>query len=228
MRDSVRAAFVPFTAPIEGVVPFMYLDVKGLVTTAIGNLIDPIQYALPLPWMVDGRPATRDEIANEWLAVKKMTAMKMMGGGVFRNVTKLRLDPEGLDLVVSKKLGQMGAHLAARWQSFAGWPADAQLGLLSMAWALGPAFRFPMFEAHLRAGNFEGCAKECTISEVGNPGVKPRNVANRSLFANAARVVKDGLDPDVLYYPNTAVAPVLRPASGGVLGDAAVDEVEKP
>ncbi len=202
MRPSVRAAFVGFTTPIEGCVPWMYLDVKGLVTTAIGNLIDPIQYALPLPWLhQDGSAAARDEIAAEWLRVKGDPVAAKRGHLYTEGITQLRLDAQGVALVVSRKLDQNDQHLRARFPEWEEWPADAQLATLSMAWACGPAFRFPGLEAELRARRFNMAAGECHISEQGNPGVVPRNRANLALYRNAWKVVAYKLDPAALIWP---------------------------
>ena len=41
MRPNVRDAFSDFNAPLEGVVEWMYLDVRGLVTVGVGNLLQP-------------------------------------------------------------------------------------------------------------------------------------------------------------------------------------------
>ena len=61
IRPSVRAIFWPFTDPLEGVVSTMYLDAIGLVTVARGDLIDPVDAALDLPFVYgDGTPATRE------------------------------------------------------------------------------------------------------------------------------------------------------------------------
>jgi hypothetical protein len=58
VRESVRAYFPILTAPLEGVCTWPYLDSRGLVTTGIGDLVDPIELALPLPWhRADGSPA---------------------------------------------------------------------------------------------------------------------------------------------------------------------------
>ena len=46
MNDSVLTTFPSFTQQFEGRIPFMYVDVKRLVTTAVGNLIDPLSTAL--------------------------------------------------------------------------------------------------------------------------------------------------------------------------------------
>ena len=215
MRDVVRDAFVKFTAPMEGVVPWMYLDVKGLVTVAIGNLIDPIQYAMPLPfkWQ-DGRDASRDEIAAEWLRVKNDPNLAKWGHRAAQGITKLRLDDEGIDLVVSRKLAQNVDHLRRRFLEWDQWPACAQLATLSMAWACGPAFHFPMLAAVLNAQDFAEAAKQCHINETGNPGIIPRNIRNKRLYRNAARVRDFHLDPDTLEWDHEldVTSEVTQPA----------------
>lgn len=247
MRESVRAGFIPFTSPLEGVVDFLYCDVKGLVTTAIGNLVDPVDYALVLPFVrPDGSYAEREEIRDAWLAVKARQDLKLRGGMAYRDVTTLRLTKEGIAAVVGRKLDQNDAYLRARFSEFEEWPADAQLATHSMAWACGPAFRFPVLEAALRAQNFSLAAIECTINETGNAGIRPRNVANRTLYTNAARVLAFELDRSVLWYPRAvgSVSPeaetlpelpaleedggqARKDATSDVVHDAAAAEVEK-
>lgn len=199
MRDIVAARFVEFTGPMEGVVPWMYQDIKGLVTVAIGNLIDPIQYALPLPFQkADGSYASRDEIAADWLRVKNDPNLAKWGHRAAERVAQLRLDDQGIELVVSRKLAQNVDHLRRRFREWDEWPACAQLATLSMAWACGPAFQFPMLAAVLNAQDFDEASKHCHINETGNPGLVPRNVRNKRLYRNAARVRDYRLDPDTL------------------------------
>jgi GH24 family phage-related lysozyme (muramidase) len=210
MRASVREAFVRFSGPLEGVLSWMYLDVKGLVTVAIGNLVDdparelasapPEALALPLV-RPDGTPATRGEIAEAWRAVKKRKDLSQRGGGAFKNITTLRLTPAGIDSVVGAKLAFFDRELAERFPGYPAWPADAQLATLSMAWACGAHFRFPRLATALNALDFAKAAKECTIQEHKNPGVRPRNVANRIMYLNAARAVAHGADPERLFWP---------------------------
>lgn len=203
MKPSVRDIFADFSARFEGVVPWMYLDVRGLVTVAIGNLIDPLTYALYLPFIrkSDSTPASKDEIAAEWERVKEHPTAARQGHLVLRDVTQLRLTKEGIERVVLAKLDQNETHLKGRFPEFDSWPADAQLATLSMAWACGPAFRFALLEAALRAQNFGNAALSCHMNEAGNPGLAPRNAANVALYRNAACVRALGLDGEKLYYP---------------------------
>lgn len=202
MRPTVRAAFLTFTSPLEGVVPFCYLDVKGLVTIAVGNLIDPVDLALGLPFLrKDGKPASRGEVLAEWKAIKARRDLAPRGGMAFEKIATLHLSPEGIERVVLGKLADVDARLARRFPQYETWPADAQLGVLSMAWACGAHFHFPLFEAAVRALDFTTAAVECRMNEQGNPGLHPRNVHNKTLFENAAAVLAAGDDPSVLHWP---------------------------
>ncbi len=216
MRAAVAEAFVAFSAPLEGVVPFLYLDVRGLVTTAIGVLVDPVSAAIHLPWVrPDGSPASHSEIVSEWSKVKSRQDMKLRGGGAFKAISSLRLTDEGVRQVTQTVLERMDRQLAARFPEYAEWPADAQLATLSMAWACGPAFRFPRLEAALRNRDFLTAAAECGISTEGNPGVQPRNRANTVLYRNASVVQGDHLDHERLWWPRdiweTPLAPDMGP-----------------
>jgi GH24 family phage-related lysozyme (muramidase) len=196
MRPSVRAAFRPFTVHYEGCCPFLYLDVKGLVTCAIGNLVDPVELALPYPWMTPGgTPAAEDAIRAEWAYVKSRTDLAPKGGGIFASITTLRLSDAGIDQVMSGKLNEVDAQLAQRFAGYPSWPADAQLAVLSIAWAAGAAWKAPKFQAFADAGDFAGCATESGIHSARDP-------ADAALLQNAAHVIAEGLDPDVLQWPN--------------------------
>lgn len=202
MRPSVRDAFVGFSAPLEGVCSWMYLDVRGLVTTAIGVLIDPISAAVGLPWTrQDGTPASAGEVVSEWNRVKNRQDLRLHGGGAYKAVTSLRLTEDGIQQVVSATLDRMDRQLSARFPEYPDWPADAQLATLSMAWACGAHFRFPRLDTALRARDFLSAAVECHITEDGNPGVKPRNLRNTLLFRNASVVSGDHLDHERLWWP---------------------------
>lgn len=224
MRDIVRRSFVAFSGPLEGVVPWMYADVRGLVTCAIGILIDPMSYALALPWVRrDGSPATPGEIVQDWHRIKGDASMARLGHRAAERVTALRLTTEGVERVVLAKLDQVDAQLSQRWQEYPTWCADAQLAVLSMAWAMGAGFDFPRFDAAIRRALWLVAAQECTISERGNPGVAPRNQRNRLLFGAAHRVQQGGLDPDQIWGWLPPDAPTLPELPVGETDDSRRD-----
>lgn len=191
------------TEELEGCVPTMYLDVLGLVTVAIGNLVDPMPSALGLPFIVakTGKPATRAEIEAEWRAVKATWICapnvdakacpdrKRCGahGGwrVVAPICKLRLTDEGVQRVVFAKLDANDALLTARFPRFQSWPWQAQLATHSMAWACGAHFRFPRLAAALQADDFALAAKECHIAETHGGTIVERNRRNKALYRAA-------------------------------------------
>ena len=201
MKQSVADAFIAFTTEFEGAVNFMYLDVLGLCTTGIGNLIDPMSMSLGLPWRhkASGELATRDEIAAAWRTVKARKDLAKLGGGHFRDVTDLVLNVLDVNALVQSKLAANDAALARRFPAFGDWPADAQLATHSMAWAMGTGFSFPRFEEAVTEDppDFATAASQSKMSN----GAPKRNAANIRMLLNAAEVLSQGLDPDVLYYP---------------------------
>lgn len=175
----------------------MYLDVKRLVTTGVGNLIDPVGYAEVLPWRRPDRTfATTAEVGAAWHKVKSDQTMDpAMGGYQYHALTDIRLDRADVEILVRLKFLANESVLRSRFQGYDGWPADAQLGLHSMAWALGPHFHFPKFEAHAARHDYGGMADECHLA-----GNEPRSKAQRTLFLNAKRVQDESLDREALLY----------------------------
>lgn len=208
MRQSVRDGFFDFTTPLEGIVKWMYLDVKGLVTVGVGNLLPNEASAAALPFFRDGSPNSLVDDATKrqgWRDVKARQDLKLKLYTFFEPVCNLRLSTDNIRALVNSKLSSNETILLGVFPDFPNWPADAQLGLMSMAWALGPAFspHWPNFTAACRSRDFAAAATNCRISETGNPGIIPRNQANQLLFQNASKVENpdNGYDFNTLYYP---------------------------
>lgn len=221
MHPSVRSQFAAFATKFEGRVEYMYLDILQLVTVGIGNLIDPIDHALPLPFVYKNNPgvqASQAEIADEWNRVKAGgAALAQLGHLGAKPLTQLQLNPADIDHLVEAKLLQNEATLKSVTPEFAGfeqWPADAQLGLLSMAWAMGAAFaqppKWPNFRQAVASQDWDTAATQSHMNDTNNPGLRPRNFSNKVLFTNAARVIEQGLPIDQLQYP-TVLTPGLEP-----------------
>src|SRR5690242_21318627 len=87
MHPSVRSQFRAFNEPFEGSVPYMYLDIKGLVTVGVGNLIDPVELATALPFRFKDKPgigtpgalASTNQIAAEWRKLKNTKSLAKKG-----------------------------------------------------------------------------------------------------------------------------------------------------
>ena len=92
----------------------------------------------------------------------------------------------------------------APFRAFESWPADAQMALLSMAWAIGPAAlpSFHHFNAACDAMNFRAAAGFCKMTSR-QPGSVPRNKANATLLLNASVVLagESTFPRSRLFYP---------------------------
>jgi len=210
MYPAVQAEFWSFTKALEGYVRSMYVDVKDLVTTGVGNLIDPLPLALGLPWVVlaTGARATATEITAEWHAVKEGRIP------AHRGQRPLALTDDDVRHLVDERLQHNESYLARRWASWGAWPADAQLGAHSIAWAAGAAWRAPHFDALAEANTAPGWALvagkpstadhgQAWLRDEGNPGLRKRNLENKMLFLNASHVLAKALPRDRLYYPRS-------------------------
>jgi GH24 family phage-related lysozyme (muramidase) len=221
MHDSVLQTYRAFTAQFEGITAYLYTDKKGYVTTGIGNLVENVTTHEPTPdtftlgWKrPDGSPASHQEILDAWNAVK--AAWPKVQSVASQSLTTIRLDKEAIDRLVTSKLAQDEAYLRKKYPGYDSWPADAQLGILSMAWAMGPGFDFPRFAAAVNRPrpDFKAAADASHIHDPGNP-IDGRNAANKQLFLNAASVLAAGRDLATLIYPR--VLTVAAFGLGGVL-----------
>jgi GH24 family phage-related lysozyme (muramidase) len=228
MYPAVQSSFLAFSTKFEGRVPYMYLDVKGLVTVGVGNLVDPVEAAQTLPFRfknkpgitAPGSPATADQIAEEWQILKNDTGLAAKGYLACEPLTQLELSDDAMNSLILDRLTRNESFLKRQqwFQDFDTWPADAQLGLLSMAWAMGPAGpgAFPSFRMACKNLDFTTAAAQCKMNEAGNPGLVPRNQANVTLFSNAAIVLageaQGSFQRANVYYPRTLSSANMTPS----------------
>lgn len=199
MRAVVTGAARAFQTKYEGRCAFLYVDLLGLVTTGIGNLVDPVAKALALPWRrPDGSLATLNEIQEEWIEVKDRQDLRGRPISERAAITTLHLLESDIDSLFDRETARMWAQIVAGYPGAETWPAAAQLGTLSMSWAMGvgrivpgETFEYPHFRAAALAQDWASCASECRMQGV---GIEGRNEANERLFLAAAA----GGDPDAL------------------------------
>lgn len=244
MRQSALNSFVDYNDDLEGVCGFMYLDRKGLVSSCIGLLLDPVALfrAARLPWKrPDGTLATREEAEAEWRAVKAMQQRRLMGGGHFRKWTSLRLTKGDILNATRARIELNETHLRERFPEWDSWPSDAQLGVMSVAWAVGATLKgYPRMCAALQARDFDAAAAEATFAS-GDGTYADRQAAQQLCLRNAAKVERLGLDPEVLWWPRKApdelelvdIEPEGRDKAGGGMlaiegiADAAIEACER-
>jgi hypothetical protein len=222
MHPSVKTSFISISKKFEGYTTWMYLDVKGYVTTGIGNLIDSVGAAQALPWVhSDGSRASAEEVAEAWQTVKDRQDLALSGGGAFKGLTSIRLTDAGVATLVGNVADNFDRTLAKRWPGYDHWPADAQLALMLIAWAYGPNFKFSGFETAIGKlvpdfTQAKVIADAAFTREVqkGNTGIKPRQVATALAFDNAHAVMKGHGRISKLHYPSKTS--VLKIAGAGI------------
>jgi GH24 family phage-related lysozyme (muramidase) len=238
LHESVLDIFPSFSREFEGYVNHMYLDVKGLRTTGIGNLINDLNSVMVLPWRIgeEGPRASSGEVMEHWNYLKTRQDLASRhykyakDAFIQRFGHVLTLSDEAIDDLVEKKLLANAAHAAKQWNNFPFFPADAQLALMSLYWALGSLTKFPNCARLVSKEDWLGCAAgapakttdrgwqaasyACKIKEEGNAGIIPRNKANVMLFRNAADSVPYGLPVGQLLWPSV---PIVTETSAEIL-----------
>lgn len=221
LRFSV-AQFRAFSKDLEGEVLNMYIDTHNppLVTIGVGNMIEPISVALSIDFVYKsdygghpkaGQPCSDEDKKHDFNTVKSMAAYAPKGGNnvAFKTATVCRITPATLEKLITDKLNGNANEMKKNYFSALDtWSADAQLGLMSMAWAMGSAFPtappptgpWPNFTKACKDQDWEGAAKECKMKKAVGTQIT-RNNRNVILFGNAARIKEGKADPNVLQWP---------------------------
>lgn len=210
MRAIIPTLWLDANLEHEGYTTYFYRDrhknkrgeLVPLVTIGVGNLCATLADALKLSMVrPDGTPATAADIERCFNTVNEDRTLDPNNGGVqYQHLAgnDLRITKAEVTRLVTERLSLNDIAMARLLPAWPDWCADGQMGVLSHCWAFGPGWKpeYPnMFAAALR-GDFEAMSKECHIKD--NEG---RSRFEERLFLNAARVVREGLDPERLLYP---------------------------
>jgi GH24 family phage-related lysozyme (muramidase) len=147
----------------EGSVPWMYRDTVGKVTVAVGLMLPDAHAAQTLPFLVNNRPATPEEIAAEYARVDAMTLGK--AAAFYKIPTSLELTQQTIDAKLLSVLQGFEADLRTEFPTYDTFPDAIKLALLDMIYNLGPAglfHGFPHLVAAVQSGNWAQAAEHCT------------------------------------------------------------------
>jgi len=200
MWPSVREAFGQFKVGTEGKFKYMYCDVNGYVTTAVGNLLKNASEAKKLNWHISGAATTAspDQIEEAFNKVQehyqelKRKGERLTDASKYRSTTNLRLTDAELMRIVFEKLRKFDAgwkiSLGSAWETF---PADAQLAILGISWKMGVPLKVKqdkraLYNAIIKR-DFVTAAKESHFSGASRRR-KWKNQALEFMFINAATV----------------------------------------
>jgi hypothetical protein len=163
MYSTVSAIIRKFLSLYEGEVREMYIDNRGLVTTGVGNLLSDPAAACQYQWepIGGGGPVEPSDVRAEFNRVAssdtkaKIPDWATMGGGNFIAAAKklgivtLQLTTDSYRRIFTEKLAGLESTMKGTpgFEDYETYPADAQMGVLSVIWANG-------------AGGFVGPRKE--------------------------------------------------------------------
>lgn len=194
MRPNVQNRVISFQASHEAAVEWMYLDQLSKVTVGIGQLIDSPEAAVKLGGFVHKGSnvlATDSEIRQEWQMVKSSgTAGRYK---LLEGKTNLRLPRAVIDKIALANAKGIVTTLKGMGHAWDSYPADGQLGLLSLGW-IG-IMKYPKCLNYVKQGNWFYAAGEATF-----PTSPARQADQQRLLRNAGRVIARGLDPNILWF----------------------------
>lgn len=203
MHSTVLPALRNFLGTHEGVCDFMYLDTRGLVTTGIGNLIDPKRLAGGYQWLrnSDNGRALPSEVDAEWEQIKRRQEHRNRGGLYFRRFTTLHLSPTEIERIFRQKASQFDTSLKGIFPQWNSYPADAQLAMLCHAWALGTGglrSGWPRYTAACTGRDWRAAAGEFAWRGIN----AQRRRGMEQMFTNAANIedaVRQGFHYDLTH-----------------------------
>jgi GH24 family phage-related lysozyme (muramidase) len=171
----------------EGSVPWMYRDTVGKVTVGVGLMLPDAHAAQALPFLLNNRPATPQEIAAEYSRVDAMTMGK--AAAFYKIPASLELTQQTIDAKLLSVLKGFEADLRAEFSSYDTFPDAIKLALLDMIYNLGATglfHGFPHLVAAVRAGNWAQAAEHCT-----RRGPAPaRNIWTKQQFLSVIGAIK--------------------------------------
>jgi hypothetical protein len=145
----------------EGSVSWMYLDSRGNVTCAVGQLLATAADACSLPFHLDGMPASYADIIDDWKRVKAM-APGHSPSYYHSDSSPILSGPDIANLLRSRVVG-FDSQLAKR---FAGWddfPEEVKLALLDMEFNLGDGgeAKYTHMNASVVAEDWAAASTQC-------------------------------------------------------------------
>ena len=177
----------------EATKSFMYLDTyikngvpSPLVTTGKGCAIS-INEAVNLPFYLGDRPATQQEINQDFLSIK--SAPFGYVADFYAKFSKVRLKSEGIEELVRKRFVVFIAGLEAMFPEFDSFPESAKAGCLDLIYGLGVAGldkpHYPLFHKSVENKNWKTASLQCDAN-ASMRAYDQRNQARRNLFIQAA------------------------------------------
>jgi GH24 family phage-related lysozyme (muramidase) len=146
----------------EGCIPWMYRDTVGKVTVGVGLMLPNTAAAEALPFVLNGHPATPEEITAEFARVDAMTLGR--AASFYKVPSSLELPQATIDAKLTAILNGFETDLRKQLPHYDTLPDGVKMALLDMIYNLGPAelFKgFPHLMAAVESGSWAHAAACC-------------------------------------------------------------------
>jgi GH24 family phage-related lysozyme (muramidase) len=141
----------------------MYRDTVGKVTVGVGLMLPDANAAQALPFLLNNRPATPEEIAAEYARVDALPQGR--AAATYKTRAALELTQQTVDAKLLSVLENFEADLRAEFPHYDTFPKAIKLALLDMIYNLGPQGLFhgyPHLISAIQTGNWSLAADHCT------------------------------------------------------------------
>lgn len=168
----------------------MYLDTRGYVTVAIGNLVKNQDAAGQLPFwnFLEKSPATEYEIRDRYTKVVKMEPGKL--ASYYRLSPHIELQSDAMDELIRQRIGgEFLPALESQFPGFGNYPVPARTALMDMVYSLGAGgmAKYKRLRAACVAHDWTVASRECTR----NGARESRNQWTADKFLEAARTQQE-------------------------------------
>jgi GH24 family phage-related lysozyme (muramidase) len=124
----------------EGLVPWLYCDVRGFVTVGVGDKVTSASVlTMPFNHLHDNSHASADEKTSAFVRVQNFFT-KGLTASAYRAVTDLRLDVDFCKRRLAHRVtSEFVPAIEKQCQQFASFPSQAKLVLVDIAYNVGTA-----------------------------------------------------------------------------------------
>jgi GH24 family phage-related lysozyme (muramidase) len=146
----------------EGCVSWMYRDTVGKVTVGVGLMLPDAKSAQALPFILNNRAASPEEIAAEYARVDAMTLGH--ASSFYKTPASPQLTQQTIDTKLSAVLQCLETDLRIQFPRYDTFPDAIKMALLDMIYNLGPAglfHGFPHLIAAVETGAWAQAAEHC-------------------------------------------------------------------
>jgi len=167
----------------EVCVPWMHRDTVGRVTVGVGLMLPDVSAAQGLPFTVESRAATAEEIAAGFRRVMGLPSNRLPE--FYRAPASPELAQETIDTKLREALVEFEGEIRAWMKGYDALPDGVKMTLLDMAYNLGPTELFREHPKMIKAVETGAWAQAAAESVRHGPSA-PRNTWTRAMFLSGA------------------------------------------